>query len=40
MLKEVLKGHEFNSSDEIEDAIIKVWDELTFGGVQSSSITG
>jgi hypothetical protein len=27
--------HKFNSSDEIEGAITKVWDELTFGEVQS-----
>jgi hypothetical protein len=31
-----LKDGEFNSSDEIEEAIIKVWDELTFDEVQSA----
>jgi hypothetical protein len=35
MLKGVLKGREFNSSDEIEEAITKVWNELTFDEVQS-----
>jgi hypothetical protein len=33
MLKEVLKDCEFNSSDEIEEAITKVWDEFTFDEV-------
>jgi hypothetical protein len=31
----VLKDQEFNSSDEIEDAIPKACDELTFDEVQS-----
>jgi hypothetical protein len=35
MLKGVLKDCEFNSSDEIEEAITKAWDELTFDEVQS-----
>jgi hypothetical protein len=35
MLKGVLKNCEFNSSDEIEEAITKIWDELTFDEVQS-----
>jgi hypothetical protein len=30
MLKGVLKDCEFNSNDEIEEAITRVWDELTF----------
>jgi hypothetical protein len=33
MLKGVLKGCELNSSDEIEEATTKVWDELTFNEV-------
>jgi hypothetical protein len=35
MLKGVLNNHEFNSSDEIEEAITKVWDGLAFDEVQS-----
>jgi hypothetical protein len=35
ILKGVLKDRECNSSDEIEVAITKVWDELTFDEVQS-----
>jgi hypothetical protein len=35
MLKEVLKDCECNSRDEIEEAIMKVSDELTVGEVQS-----
>jgi hypothetical protein len=35
MLKGALKGCEFNSSDEIEEANPKVWNELTFDEVQS-----
>jgi hypothetical protein len=35
MLKGVLKGRKFNSSDEIEEGITKVWDELTFDEVES-----
>jgi hypothetical protein len=30
-----LKDREFNSSDEIEEAIAKVWDEFTFDEVES-----
>jgi hypothetical protein len=30
-----LEDREFNSSDEIEEGIPKVWDELTFDEVQS-----
>jgi hypothetical protein len=37
MLTGVLKDREFNSSDEIEEAITKVWDELTFDEGQSIS---
>jgi hypothetical protein len=36
MLKEVLNDGEFNSSDEIEEARMKVWDELTFDDLQSA----
>jgi hypothetical protein len=35
MLKGVLKDREFNWSDEIEETITKVWDELIFDEVQS-----
>jgi hypothetical protein len=35
MLKEVLKGREFSSSNQIEEVIAKMWDELTFDEVQS-----
>jgi hypothetical protein len=35
MLNGVLKDREFNSNDEIEEAIAKVWDEFTFDEVQS-----
>jgi hypothetical protein len=31
-----LKDGEFNSSDEIEEVIAKVWGELTFDEVQSA----
>jgi hypothetical protein len=34
MLKRVLKDHEFSLSDESEEAIPKIWDELTIGEVQ------
>jgi hypothetical protein len=34
MSKGVLRDREFNSSDEIEGVITKVWDELTFDEVQ------
>jgi hypothetical protein len=35
MLKGILKDHEFNSSDEIEEAITTVWDILTVDNVHS-----
>jgi hypothetical protein len=35
VLKETLKDQEFNSSDEIEEAIPRVWDDLTFDDIQS-----
>jgi hypothetical protein len=35
MLKGILKDREFNSSNEIEEATTKVWDDLTFDEVQS-----
>jgi hypothetical protein len=35
MLKRVLKDREFNSGDEIEKAIMKVWEEFTFDEVHS-----
>jgi hypothetical protein len=35
LLKGVLKDREFTASDGIEQAITKVWDELTFNEVQS-----
>jgi hypothetical protein len=35
MLKEVLKGREFSSSNKIEEVIAKILDELTFDEVQS-----
>jgi hypothetical protein len=35
MLKGALKDCESNSSDETEEAITKVWDELTFNEVHS-----
>jgi hypothetical protein len=35
MLKEVLKDRELNSSDEIDEAMVKVWDGLTFHEVQT-----
>jgi hypothetical protein len=35
MLNGVLKDREFNSSDGIKEAIMRVWDELTFDEVQS-----
>jgi hypothetical protein len=34
-LKEILKDREFNSSDEIEEAIADAWNDLTFDDVQS-----
>jgi hypothetical protein len=35
MLKEILKDREFHSHDEIEEAIMMAWNDLTFDGVQS-----
>jgi hypothetical protein len=35
MLKGALKDHEYNSSDEIEEAVVKVWDGLTFDEMQT-----
>jgi hypothetical protein len=35
MLKRVLKDREFDLRDEIEEAITKVWDELSFEELQS-----
>jgi hypothetical protein len=35
MLNGILKDQEFNSSDDIEEAITKAWDDLTFDDVQS-----
>jgi hypothetical protein len=35
MLRRVLKGRESNTGDELEEVIMKVWDELTFDKVQS-----
>jgi hypothetical protein len=35
MLTGVLKNHKFNSTDEIEEDVTKVWDELIFDEVQS-----
>jgi hypothetical protein len=35
LLKEVLKDRGLSSSDEIDEAIAKVWDELIFNEVQS-----
>jgi hypothetical protein len=35
MLKRVFKDCKFNSSNEIEEAITKGWDEFTFYEVQS-----
>jgi hypothetical protein len=35
MLRIILKDREFNSSNEIEEAITKVWDKLTLDGMQS-----
>jgi hypothetical protein len=36
MLKGALKDREFNSIDEIKEAVTKVWDELCFDPVQSA----
>jgi hypothetical protein len=35
MLKGIQTDQEFNSSDEIEEAITRIWDDLTFDNVQS-----
>jgi hypothetical protein len=34
ILKGILNDHEFNSSDEIEEAITRIWDALIFDNVQ------
>jgi hypothetical protein len=36
MLKEVLKAREFNPSDEAEEALTKISDELTFDEMQGA----
>jgi hypothetical protein len=35
MLGQILKDRKFSSSDEIEDSIAQVWNDLTFDDVQS-----
>jgi hypothetical protein len=35
MLKGIMKYQEFSSSDEIEEAIRRIWDGLTFENVES-----
>jgi hypothetical protein len=35
MLKQSLRDREFSSSDEIEDALAQVWNDLTFDDVQN-----
>jgi hypothetical protein len=35
MLKQILRGRELSSSDEIDDAIVQVWNDLTFDEVQT-----
>jgi hypothetical protein len=35
MLNQILRDREFSSSDESEDAIAQVWNDLTFDDVQS-----
>jgi hypothetical protein len=35
MLKQILRDREFYSSDEIEDTIAQVWNDLPFDDVQS-----
>jgi hypothetical protein len=37
MLKHILRDREFCSSDDIEDAIAQIWNDLTFDDVQSVS---
>jgi hypothetical protein len=34
MLQQILRDREISSSDEIEDAIAQVWNDLTFDDVQ------
>jgi hypothetical protein len=36
MLKKILRERELSSSGEIEDAIAQVWNDLSFGDVQSA----
>jgi hypothetical protein len=40
MLNGILKDQEFISSDEIGDAIAKVWDDSTFDDTQNPGATG
>jgi hypothetical protein len=35
MLKQILRDRELSSRDEIEDAIVQVWNDLTFDDAQS-----
>jgi hypothetical protein len=35
MLQQILRDREFSSSDEVEDTIAAVWNDLTFDDVQS-----
>jgi hypothetical protein len=35
VLKQILRDREFSSSDESEDAIAQVWNNLTFDDIQS-----
>jgi histone-lysine N-methyltransferase SETMAR len=35
MLKQILRDREFSPSDEIEDAVEQVWNDLTFDDIQS-----
>jgi hypothetical protein len=35
MLKQILRNRKFSSSDEIEDAIAQLWNDITFDAVQS-----
>jgi hypothetical protein len=36
VVKKILRDREFSSSDEIDDAIAQVWDDIIFGDVQSA----
>jgi hypothetical protein len=35
MFKQILRDREFSSTDEIEDVAAQVWNDLTFGDIQS-----